>query len=121
MTKRTEPTNPNLRNLIENLKKLGTEKNILLWKRVANDLGKPNRNRRIVNLSRINRYTKENEIIIVPGKILGDGVLDHKLTIAAFSYSKAALEKINKAQAKAMSIPDLMQEDIKGKRIRIIG
>jgi len=119
--KPTGPTNQTLRSLIENLKRLGTEKNIPLWGRVASDLGKSNRSRRIVNLSRINRFTKENEIIIVPGKVLGDGILEHKLTIAAFSYSKTALDKISKAQAKAMSIPDLMQQDIKGKRVRIIG
>tara|TARA_Y100000310_G_scaffold336613_1_gene421637 strand:+ start:750 stop:1115 length:366 start_codon:yes stop_codon:yes gene_type:complete len=121
MAKRTGPTNSSLISLIESLKALGSEKNIPLWKRVARDLEKPRRNVRAVNLSRINRYTKEDEIIIVPGKVLGDGVLEHKLTISAFSYSKSALEKINKAQAKAMLIKDLMGMDIKGKRIRIIG
>ncbi len=120
MAKRTGPTNPNLKGLIEELKKLGSEKNIPLWKRIAKDLEKPGRNSRAVNLSSINRNTKDNETIIVPGKVLGDGVLEHKLTIGAFSYSKGALEKISKAEAKAMFIKDFMGMDIKGKRIRII-
>jgi len=114
-------TNPRLKRIIENLKKTAKEKEIKLFKRIAQDLEKPARKRRIVNLSRINRFSKENEIIIVPGKVLGAGTLNHKLTIIAYSFSSGALEKINKAKAKAMIIEDIIKEDIKGKRIRIIG
>ena len=119
MVKRTKPVNPKLKALIQSLKRKSSEAN--LWKRIAKDLEKPTRRRRIVNLSRINRYTKENETIIVPGKVLGSGLLDHSLTIAAYSFSQGALEKINKANAKAISIEEFMKEDIKGKRVRIIG
>lgn len=119
--KRTGPTNPNLRELITDLKRLSSEQNIKLWQRIAQDLEKPTRQRRAVNLSRINRFTKENETIIVPGKVLGSGLLAHKLTIAANSFSLGALEKINKVNAKAIHISELMKESIKGKRIRIIG
>ncbi len=118
---RTGPTNQNLRKLIEDLNKLSSEKNIKLWKRIALDLGKPTRQRRVVNLSRINHYTKENDTIIVPGKVLGSGLLNHKLTIAAYSFSEGALEKINKANSKAITISDLMKENIKGRGVKIIG
>jgi len=118
---RSKATNPHLRKLIVELKKLSSEKNIPLWKRIAKDLEKPTRKRRVVNLSRINRFTKENEIIIVPGKVLGAGELTHKLTIVAYAFSSGALEKINKVKAKAMLIEELMKEDIKGKKVRIIG
>lgn len=119
MAKRTGSTNPKLHALIQELKKKSVE--VKLWKRIALDLEKPTRNRRIVNLSRINRYTKANETIIVPGKVLGSGLLDHNVTIAAYSFSQSALEKINKANAKALSIEDFMKEYIKGKRVRVIG
>ncbi|MDP7115849.1 MAG: 50S ribosomal protein L18e, partial [Candidatus Woesearchaeota archaeon] len=77
MATRTGATNDGMKTLIvELLKKASTDK-IPLWKRVASDLSKPTRQRRIVNLSRINRFTKENETIVVPGKVLGDGLLDH--------------------------------------------
>jgi len=119
MAKRTGPTNRKLQLLIDELKKKSTEAK--LWRRIAFDLEKPTRKRRIVNLARINKYTKENETVIVPGKVLGSGPLNHKLTIAAFSFSQGALEKINKANAKAVSIEAFMKEDIKGKQVRIIG
>lgn len=110
-------TNAQLKHLITEMKKLDKP----LWKRVASDLEKPSRQRRIVNLSRINRYAKENETIIVPGKVLGSGLLDHKLTIAAFCFSGSAIEKIRQSKGKAVKLGDFITEPVKGKRVRIIG
>ncbi len=118
--KRTGPTNPNLKNLIQELKKLSSEQNSNFWKRIAADLEKPTRQRRAVNISRINRYTKKDENIIVPGKVLSSGVLDHPVTVAAWKFSDQAKEKINKV-GKAIYIQDMMKQDIKGKGVRIIG
>ena len=121
MAKRTGPTNPILQSLIQELKKRGSEQSANLWKRVAMDLEKPTRQRRAVNLSRIDRYTKENEIIVVPGKVLGSGDLNHKLTIAAYQFSEGALEKLEKAGANVVSLLELSKESPDGKRIKIIG
>ncbi len=118
--KRTGPTNPLLMDLIEELRKKSIEHGVNIWKRIANDLEKPTRKRRIVNLYKINKYTKENETIIIPGKVLAVGDLDHAVTIAAFNFSGAAIDKINKV-GKAISINELIKESPKGKRIRIIG
>ncbi len=121
MAMRTGPENPIMKSLIVELLSKASQDNVPLWRRVALDLEKPTRQRRIVNLSRINRYAEENETVVVPGKVLGDGILDHKVTIAAFSFSQNALDKISKVNAKAISIQELMKADIKGKRVRIIG
>ena len=121
MSKRTGPTNPVLSGLIGELKKNSSEQNVNIWKRIAEDLEKPSRRRRVVNLSRINRYTKENEIIVVPGKVLGSGLLDHKLTISAFQFSDGAKEKIEKVGAKIIPLDKLSKENPEGKKIRIIG
>jgi large subunit ribosomal protein L18e len=118
---RTGPTNTQLVNLISALKQKGYTDKSALWKRIASDLEKPSRQRREINLSRINRYTKENETVIVPGKVLASGGLDHKLTIAAWQFSKQALEKIAEANSKAVTITELMNESPKNKMIRIIG
>lgn len=121
MSRRTGTTNPVLQNLIQELKGRGREQSISLWRRVAVDLEKPTRQRRVVNLSSISRYTKENEIIIVPGKVLGAGDLSHKLTISAFQFSNGAKEKIRKAGAKIVTLVELSKENPSGKGIRIIG
>ena len=117
---RTGPTNQELRNLIKELKKKSHEHDVKIWRRIADDLNKPTRQRRIVNLYNINKHTKENETVVVPGKVLAVGDLDHNVVVAAFNFSGAAIEKINKI-GKAISINELMQESPKGKRIRIIG
>ena len=121
MSKRTGPTNQILLRLIMELKKRSNEQNVNIWKRVANDLEKPTRQRRIVNLSSISRYTKENDIIIVPGKVLGAGNLNHKLIISAFQFSNGAKEKIEKVGAKIVPLLELSKENPSGKGIRIIG
>ena len=48
------------------------------------------------------------------------GDLTKKITVAAYQFSESAEEKINKV-GKAISIRELMKENPKGKRIRIIG
>ena len=118
--KRTGPTNIQLQKLIQELKKKSQEHSVKIWSRIAEDLEKPTRQRRIVNLYKINKYTKENEIVIVPGKVLAVGELDHSVVVAAFKFSNSALEKINKI-GKAITIDELIQENPKGKKIRIIG
>lgn len=121
MSKRTGPTNPILQSLIQELKKRGNEQSINLWRRVATDLERPTRQRRIVNLSSISRYTKENEIIIIPGKVLGSGDLKHKITISAFQFSNGAREKLERAGARIVPLLELSKENPSGKRIRIMG
>lgn len=121
MAKRTGPTNPILFGLVMELKKRSSEQNANIWNRVADDLEKPTRQRRVVNLSRISRFTKENEVIVVPGKVLGSGNLSHKLTISAFQFSNGAKEKIEKAGAKIVPLLELSKENPSGKGIRIVG
>ncbi|MBI3034672.1 50S ribosomal protein L18e [Candidatus Woesearchaeota archaeon] len=118
---RTGPTNEQLKQLITELKKKAYSDNIMLWRRIADDLERPSRNRRSVNLSRINRYTKSGEIIIVPGKVLSEGNLDKSITIAAWQFSRQAVDKISRANARALTIAELMQQNPDGKNVRIIG
>ena len=103
------------------LKKNGREQNANIWDRVADDLEKPTRQRRVVNLSSLSRHTKENEIIVVPGKVLGAGDLQHKITISAFQFSGGAKEKIEKVGAKIVPLLELSKTNPSGKGIRIIG
>lgn len=119
--KRTGPTNPVLVSLITELKKKSSEQSVNLWRRIAIDLEKPTRQRRAVNLSRINNYTEENDFVVVPGKVLGSGILEHKLTISAYQFSEQAKDKLQKIGAKIIPLAELCREKPDGKKIRIIG
>jgi large subunit ribosomal protein L18e len=114
--KRTGSDNPHLTKLIHDLKKLSLDQKVKIWKRIAEDLERPTRIRREVNLMDLNRHTKANETVIVPGKVLANGELNHKLKVAAFRFSEKAKEKLE-----SMTIRQLMESNPKGKGVRIIG
>ncbi len=114
-------TNPQVLNLISALKKQSREKAIPLWRDIALRLERPSRNYAEVNISRINRYTKEDDTVIVPGKVLGAGVLDHKLTVAAVNFSGSAREKIKAAGGECITIEELMNRNPEGSGVKIIG
>ena len=113
--KRTGPTNTELRLLISELKKQENP----IFKRLAEDLSRPARQRRAVNLSRIDANVNEKEVAVVPGKVLASGSLKKKIKIAALSFSESAKDKIKSAGADAISIKDLIK--IHPKNMRLIG
>lgn len=107
--------------LITELKRFAIEQKRPLWKRIATDLEKPTRHRRIVNLWKLEKEVKDGETLIVPGKILGDGTLTKKVTLAAASFSQEAKEKLAKSGTKTLTITELMKQHPDGKGVRIIG
>ncbi len=113
-------TNPELISLVQMLKKKSAENKAAIWHDVAEQLSKPKRKRIAVNISRISRYTEEGDEIIVPGKVLGAGLIDHPVKIAAFDFSDQAKSKITTAKGKCLSIPDLIKTNPKGSNIKII-
>ena len=118
---RTGPTDENLKSLLAALKAKGHGDKSAFLLRIARDLGRSTRQRRIVNLSRINRHSKDGETVVVPGKVLAAGELSHPVTIAAWKFSEQALDKIRKSKSKAIKIPELVAGELEGKRIRVLG
>jgi len=119
--KKVKATNPELIELIRFLRKQGTEKKADIWRDIAERLAKPRRRRTTVNLSRLNRYTQKNEVVAVPGKVLGAGEISHPITVAAFAFSERAKEKISTRKGKCLSFSDLVKENPKGSNVKIIG
>ncbi len=118
--KRTGPTNILVRKLSDELIKLSKKENAPVWRSVSEILVKPTRDRVAVNVSKINRYAREGEIVIVPGKVLGAGRLEKKVTVAALSFSKTAIEKIRAAGGEPITISEAMRKYAKGSNTRII-
>ena len=120
MVKRTGPTNLVLRKLIVSLEKRGRETGKGVWFRIAELLEKPRRQRITVNVSKINRYGDESHIIVVPGKLLGAGKIEKRVTVAAFAYSLKAKEKIEAAGGRVMTIEEMLREEPVAREIKII-
>lgn len=113
-------TNPRLIKLIESLKAKSREEDVMIWKDIAKRLERPTRNYSKVNLSQINRNTKKNETVLVPGKVISAGTLDHPVTVAGLGFSKVAVDKIKSVKGKSMTIEQLIKDNPKGTGVRII-
>jgi len=109
------PSNYYQRKLIRDLWK--TKRRI--WKKVSKKLAGSRKNRVEANLNRINNKTKQNDVIVIPGKVLGNGELNHKITIACLDYSKPARKKIEKSGSKLISIEDLLEQNPEGKNVKL--
>ena len=114
-------TNPQLRKLVFYLRKAWRRNGARIWLDVARRLAKPRRKRISVNLSRINRHTSEGDVVVVPGKVLGAGLLRHPVTVAAFAFTRSARQKILEAGGKCLDIRELVELNPKGSGVKIIG
>jgi large subunit ribosomal protein L18e len=120
MSKPTGPTNPIILKLVADLEQKGHSENMPFLLEVADKLQISRRLKSEVNLSKIERVAKDNEVIVVPGKVLSTGVIKKKVTVAAANFSMAAMEKILKAGGKTITIEELVKQNPKGTNVRIV-
>ncbi|MDD9953290.1 MAG: 50S ribosomal protein L18e [Candidatus Woesearchaeota archaeon] len=104
--------------LVTELKKSAIEQKVGLFKRLAEDINKPSRQRRTVNLFSIEQHAADGETVVVPGKVLGEGDLTKKVTVVALSFSESAKEKINKS-GKSLTLTEFMKQPTK--KVRLLG
>jgi len=104
--------NEKLNMIIEELK----QKNDKISLEVAKHLSKSAKQRIEVNLSKIERLAKDGELIVVPGKVIGDTKLTKKITLACFKISETANEIVSE-NGKILSIEEWMKQDKKGRLI----
>lgn len=120
MKSKKGPDNPILRDLIKKLRKKGKELEVDLWSDLAERLNKSNRARSEVNISKINRHTEEGDTVVVPGKVLGSGRLDHSVSVAAFDFSDRARRRIESSQGKVINIEELLEKNPEGEGVMIM-
>ncbi len=117
---KSKSSNALLLRLIEALKKKAHEEKAPIWRAMAERLSKPRARRAEVNVGEIAKYTKKNDVVAVPGKILGAGEIDHKVTAAALGFSSKAVEKITQAGGKCLSLEELMKKNPRGSGVKIM-
>ncbi len=120
MNKKIKSDNPILRRLIRSLRKKSKELSSDIWHDLADRLNRSNRSRPEVNISQLNRYTDEENTVVVPGKVLGSGKIDHPLSVAAFDFSNQAREIIQSAGGEVMGIEELLDRNPEGSNVSIV-
>ena len=113
--------NPILIDTVQKLKVAGKSNEAKIWVAVAKMLNRPRSRRVEVNIERIARYTKDNAKVVVPGKVLAKGNIDHKIELAVFAISETAAKKIKDAGGSILSIEEMINKYPDGKEVIIIG
>lgn len=115
-----QKTNPRLSYLVALLKETARENDAKVWRVLAQNLEAPSNNYAEVNIGKINRYARDGETLLVPGKVLGSGVLNQKVTVAALNFSGSAISKITGLEGSCMTIEELVAQNPKGAGVRIL-
>ncbi len=112
-------TNPRLEGLIAELKSTARDGGSDVWQDVANRLEAPRRTHAEVNLGRIERYARADETVVVPGKVLGSGVLTKEVSVAAVDFSGTARTKIDQV-GETLSLEQLLEQNPAATNVRVI-
>ncbi len=114
-------TNQVVVQLVKELKRAYSKNDAPIWSKLAKLALKKSASRRVVNLTKINKVTKENAVIVVPGKVLGTGNVSHKITLSSFSISNSAANKIIESGGTIISFSEMTKKFPTGKGVIIIG
>lgn len=107
--------------VIKDLRMAAKAEEAAIWDAVANGLSRARKNRSEVNIYKINKFTSKDDRVIVPGKVLGSGKLNHRVDVAAFQFTLKAKEEIEGTGGSALSIQELIKKNSKGSGVKIIG
>ncbi len=113
-------TNPQLVELITELRKVAATTDVGLWREIADRLASPARLWAQVNVDKVSAVVNDNEIALVPGKVLSTGNPKKGLKVAAIHFSENARQKIEQAGGQCLSIADALKLSPKGQGVRIV-
>lgn len=114
-------TNQVVLQMAKELKQASSKNDAAIWSKLAKLALKTTVSRRVVNLKKINEVTKENAVIVVPGKVLWTGNVSHKITLSSFSISNSAAKKIIESGGTIISFSEMIKKFPTGKGVNIIG
>jgi large subunit ribosomal protein L18e len=114
-------TNQVVIQMVKTLRGASRNNNAPIWEKLAELALKPTRAKRTLNLSQINKFASDNDVIIVPGKVLGTGSISHKITLCSFSISATGAKKIVESGGKVLDISQIIKNHPTGKGVKIIG
>ena len=90
------------------------------WKKIAEVLSSPRKNRICINVEDINEKFENGQVAIIPGKVLSLGDIDKKIKVVALSFSEKAKQKLKNAGCEAVSILKEIKNNPEAKRVKIL-
>jgi large subunit ribosomal protein L18e len=113
-------TNQLVIQMVKELKGASKKNNAPIWSRLAELALKPSSARRTINIGQIDKFVKDSDVIVVPGKVLGTGNISHKITLCSFSMSTTGAKKVLQSGGKILSFSELIKSHPTGKGVIII-
>ena len=114
-------SNSTLVKTILELKEASRKNEAPLWRSIANRLEGSSRNWPSVNVSKLEYNINKNGKAIIPGKLMGTGIVTKKMTVAAYSFTDSEKEKIQSAGGKCLTYNDMIKATPKGTNVTVIG
>ena len=105
---------------IDTLVKVSRENSSTMWRDIAERLSGGSRRYASINVGKINRLSNDGDIVIVPGSVLGSGIINKKVTLSALKISKSAMEKLQKSGSSFKPIKQFATENPKVKNPKIL-
>ena len=114
-------SNSTLVKTILELKEASRKNDAPLWRSIANRLEGSSKNWSNVNVSKLEYNINKNGKAIIPGKLMGTGIVTKKMTVAAYSFTDSAKEKIQSAGGKCLTYNEMITATPKGTNVTVIG
>ena len=102
------------------LERKGRKEKAAIWKEASETLLTTSSRRVEVNLGHLSGIVSKATAVLVPGKVLGSGLLTRKLVVGAYSYSGAARKKIEVAGGLALGVQDFVKKYPKGSGVLLV-
>ncbi|TLY04757.1 MAG: 50S ribosomal protein L18e [Thaumarchaeota archaeon] len=107
--------------MAKQLRGASKKNNAPIWLKLAELALKPSRSRRVINLGQLDKFVNDNDVVVVPGKVLGTGNISHKITLCSFSISTTGAKKVTQSGGKLVDFAYLIKNHPTGKGVKIIG
>lgn len=90
------------------------------WLKIAGILSGPRRKMPNLNLTEIDKDSKEGDTIIVPGKVLSQGEINKKIKVVALGFSEKAREKLMKSKSDPTTILEEIKKNPDAKGVKML-
>lgn len=92
-----------------------------VYKRAAKMLSKKNNQLVEVNVGKLDAVSSKGNVLLVPGKVLGEGDVSKKLYVGAVAFTASAIQKITSAGGEALLMKDFVVKFGESKGVFLVG
>jgi large subunit ribosomal protein L18e len=90
------------------------------WNEIAKIVSGPTSRHSAINLDEISKNIKDGDKVVIPGKVLGAGELNKKISISALSFSETAKEKLKHAKIEITELKEEIKNNKEAKGVKIL-